>query len=198
MSPFQLLSDFLYGAVGNDVLISLAIIFATIIFEDPTTMLVGMLAADGLVPVPVALGSIYVGIVLGDTFLYGVGYAASSHPRFARFVHHKTILPFRSWLEKRYVITLFSVRFLPGLRIPVYVASGFFRNSLPTFVATAICATMAWSTLLFFAAYLFGQYTTAWFEWVRYGITALVIVGFFMIGRHNLRSYTAHTDSEQP
>lgn len=54
-----------------------AIIVATFILEDAATILAAMQSAAGDLSIPVALGSLYVGIVLGDAGLYGLGRLAA-------------------------------------------------------------------------------------------------------------------------
>ena len=188
---FLFLSHLIGGSVGSNALLSLAIILGTCILEDPTTVIVGLLAADGSIGVPIALFSLYAGIVFGDIGLYGLGWLASTHPRLARYVDHDFIAPFRTWLETRYVLTVFSARFIPGSRLPTYIASGFFRSTLSTFILTAIVATSVWTTLLFSASYWFGNVTSEWIGPVRWGIALLFLLILFVIARHNLRAYRA-------
>src|ERR1700691_3112071 len=164
------LFDLIGGAVGSTVLLSLAIILGTFILEDPTTVIVGLLAASGIIGVPIALFSLYAGIVVGDIGLYFLGWLASTNPRLARYVDHDFVAPFRAWLETRYVLTVFSARFIPGSRLPTYIASGFFRSPLSTFVLTAIVATSIWTTFLFSASYWFGNSTSEWIGSIRWGI----------------------------
>lgn len=189
MSFPQLFVHFIGGAVGSTILTALVIIIGTFILEDPTTVLVGLLAASGVIAVPTALLSLYAGIVLGDLSLYGLGSLARSHPRLGRYVDHDIIAPLRVWLETRYVLTIFSVRFVPGLRLPTYTASGFFRSPLGPFIATAIGATAVWTTLLFSASYWYGNLTSTWLGWVRWALAGVVLLILFFIGRHNLMAY---------
>ena len=58
MSPFLFLSHFIDGAVGSTVILSLAIILGVFILEDVTTVIVGVLAADGAIGVGLALFSL--------------------------------------------------------------------------------------------------------------------------------------------
>lgn len=185
------LSHLIGGSVGSTALLSLAIIVATFILEDPTTVIVGVLAADHIIGVPVALFSLYAGIVLGDISLYCLGWLASTHPRLGRYVDHDFIAPFRAWLETRYVLTIFSARFIPGSRLPTYTASGFFRSPLSAFILTAIVATSIWTTLLFSASYWFGNLTAQWLGPVRWGIACIFLITLFFIARHNLLAYRA-------
>ena len=187
MALTTILPTLLASAGGNSLLISGAIIVGTFVLEDPTTVMVGVLVADGGLSMTLALVSLYTGIVLGDIFLYTLGRLASSHPRLERFVDHSSVAPFKLWLEERFVLTIFSVRFIPGLRLPTYTASGFFRTPLTKFIGIAIGATSVWTTGLFFASYLFGNFTSEWLGWVRYGIAAVFVVSLFLFGRYNLQ-----------
>ena len=185
------LTNLIGSAVGSQILLALAIVVCTFILEDTTVVVVGLLAADGIIPLPLALGSLYTGIILGDIVMYSLGYLASMYPRLGRYVDHDFVAPFRAWLENRFILTVFSARFIPGSRMPTYAASGFFRSSFSTFIATVIAATSIWTTFLFTVSYLFGSLTTKWMKEVRWGIAFAVLVALFLIARHNLRAYLA-------
>lgn len=191
MSPVLLISQVIGGAVGSTALLSLAIMLGTFIFEDTTVVIVGLLASDGIIPLPLALGSLYTGIILGDICMYSIGYLASAHQRLGRYVNHDFVAPFRAWLEHRFILTVFSARFIPGSRIPTYTASGFFRSPFSTFILTVISATSIWTTFLFTGVYLFGSLTTEWMKEVRWGIALLFLIALFLIARHNLLAYRA-------
>lgn len=184
-------SPLLFNSIGGTVLLPLAIIIGVFFLEDSTTVIVGVLAADGIIPVPLALCSLYAGIIVGDALLYCLGWLASTHPRLAKYVDHDLIAPFRLWLETRFVLTVFSARFIPGARLPTYTASGFFRSSLTTFMATAISATSIWTTILFSLSYWFGNVTSRWIGPARWGIALAFLLFLFLVARHNLLAYRA-------
>ncbi len=188
---FQFLFHLIDGSISSTALLSLAIIFCTFILEDPTTVVVGLLAASHSIGVPIALFSLYAGIVFGDIGFYLLGWLASTSSRLKRYIDHDLLAPFRAWLETRYVLTIFMARFIPGLRLPTYTASGFFRSPLSTFVVTAIAATSIWTTLLFSASYWFGDFTSHWIGPVRWGIACVFLLTLFLIARHNLAAYRA-------
>lgn len=191
MSPSLLLSQLIAGAAGSTTLLALAIVVGTFILEDPTTIIVGVLAADGVISVPLALASLYAGIIIGDIVLYALGYLASTHPRLGRYVDHDYIAPFRTWIESRFILTVFTARFIPGSRLPTYTASGFFRSPLPTFIMTAVVATSVWTTILFTAAYWFGNISAAWVREARWGSAFLVIAALFLFARHTVQALRA-------
>ncbi|MBI2025642.1 VTT domain-containing protein [Candidatus Kaiserbacteria bacterium] len=190
MYPFFL--DFISGAVGSQILLlSLAIILCAAVLEDVTTIIVGVLAADGLIAVPVALFSLYAGVILGDIGLYSLGRLARTHPRLARYVDHDLIAPFRAWLASRYVLTVFSARFIPGSRLPTYTASGFFRSRFSIFALTILAAISVWTTALFSAAYWFGSISSKWLVHARWGLALLLLAVLFLVARHNIKMYRA-------
>lgn len=195
MSPF-LLNLIGGGAMSSTLLFFLIIVIGVFLLEDTTTVIVGVLAADGVIPISFALSSLYAGIVLGDIGLYFLGYLASTHPRLARYVDHDFVVPFRVWLENRFVLTIFSARFIPGSRFPTYTASGFFRSPLSTFILTAIAATSIWTTFLFTISYWFGSLTAGWLGHFRWGIAGVFLIALFFIGRHNLLAYRANKEKQ--
>lgn len=194
--PSIIITNLLGGASDSHLLLAIAIIVATFFLEDTTVVVVGLLAADGIISLPLALMSLYTGIILGDIGMYSLGYLASTNQRLGRYVDHDFVAPFRAWLENRFILTVFSARFIPGSRIPTYTASGFFRSSFLTFILTVICATSIWTTFLFTASYLFGSLTSEWMKEVRWGVAIVVLVALFLIARHNLRAYLAKKDSQ--
>ncbi len=175
MRPNAYLATAIGGSLGHPVILSLVIVIGTFILEDPTIILTGVLASDGLISIPVALLSLYTGVILGDLFFFSIGRYASKHPRFASYVDHEYVAPVRAWLETRYVLTVFSARFIPGSRLPTYAASGFIGKSFSTFVTTVILATSIWTTVLFGLSYWFGSVTAEWLHQERWVIAAFVI-----------------------
>lgn len=194
MIEIPLLSNLIADSAGSVMILSLLIALGVIFLEDTTTVIVGVLAADGLLPIPLALSSLYAGIVIGDIGLYCLGRLASTHPRLAHYVDHDFTAPFRAWLETRFVLTVFSARFIPGARLPTYTASGFFRSPLSVFLLTAIGATAVWTTILFSASYWFGNLTAGWMGPARWGIALGFLIALFLIGRHNVLAYRARRD----
>jgi membrane protein DedA with SNARE-associated domain len=188
------LTHFTADTATSEVLLSLAIVLCAMFFEDVTTVVVGVLAADGLVDIPLAFLSIYVGIALGDTALYSLGAFARTHPRLAHYIDHDFTAPFRSWLEHRYAFKIFSGHFVPGFRFTTYAASGFFRLPLSKYIPMAIAGGLILETTLFTISYWFGSLTSKWVGEVRWGIAGIFLLILFFIARHNVLTYRAKKD----
>jgi membrane protein DedA with SNARE-associated domain len=188
---FAFLSHFAGDTVGSAMLLSLVIILCASVLEDLTIIVVGVLAADGIISVPIAFLSIYLGIILGDSLLYALGAFARSHPRLAHYIDHDFTAPFRTWLGNRYAFNIFSGHFIPGFRFTSYVASGFFRYPLSAYIPMALAGGLLLGTVLFSFSYWFGSLTSGLVTQVRWGIAGVFLLILFFIGRHNLLAYRA-------
>lgn len=183
------LSVFIGAHTGSTLLVAGSIAVCALVFEDLTTIIVGILAAEGYVSPSLALGSLYVGIILGDLALYTIGVLARTHPRLAHYIDHDYTASFRSWLESRPSLILFTGHFVPGLRFTTYIASGFFRRPLSTFIPSALAGGLILGTSLFSLAYWFGSVTTRWMRPLRWCIALLFILILFLVSRQTLQSY---------
>ncbi len=165
------------------ILQALLIVLGTFVLEDAATVLTAMDVQVGSLPLGVGLGALYVGIVLGDIGLYGLGYLAARVPWARRWVPPERMGIGRDWLHANLVRTVFISRFLPGARLPTYLACGFLGASLGRFTMTAILATLIWTSLLFGVSLHVGkllvEYLGVW-RWVGMAGFALTIV---LIGR---------------
>ena len=185
MGASATIGNWLAFAGATPFLLPVMIVLATFVLEDATTILVGVLAADGQVGAAEALLALYAGIVLGDFGLYALGRLAGGHRWAERLVEHETLAPFRTWLETRLVFTVFTVRFVPGLRLPTYTASGFFKLPFRRFAVTVVAATTIWTTLLFAASYFFGAVTADTLGVWRLPLGLSVAVLLFFWARSN-------------
>ena len=148
----------LRAASEQPLIQGLAIVLGTFVLEDAATVVAAIEAQAGTVPLPVALGSLYLGIVLGDIGLYGLG-ALAARVRWARrWIPPARVGQGRAWLSGRVFKVVFASRFLPGTRLPVYTACGFLGADIKQFALAAIVATLAWTSLLFAASLAVGQF----------------------------------------
>jgi len=145
-------------AAGHAPLIqSAAIILATFILEDAATVLAAMQAEQGGISIGLALGSLFVGIVLGDLWLYGMGWLSARIPWVRRLLPPHRQAMIRGWLTGRVFKVVFVSRFLPGLRLPTYTTCGFLGADLKQFTLAAVVATTCWTSLLFSVSLRVGQ-----------------------------------------
>lgn len=150
------LLEWLQTLASNPWAVAVAIIIATLILEDAATIAAALLAADGHIHPGVALSALYIGIVIGDLALYGMGRAAARWTWVQKHISMARVRLGRRWLNRRLILTLFGARSVPGLRVPTYTASGFVGISFTRFALIAIGAAAVWSTFFFGVVYTFG------------------------------------------
>jgi membrane protein DedA with SNARE-associated domain len=178
----------LLKAAGHSYLAqAVAIILGTFILEDAATVLAAMRVQTGGVPWWVALLALYVGIVLGDLGLYGLGALASKVPYFRRWIGEERLQRGRHWLSGRVFRVVFISRFLPGMRLPTYTACGFLHASLSRFCLAAIIATLAWTSMLFLVSLRVGQFLIDHLGAWRWAGAAAFAVALVIAGRYAAR-----------
>ena len=109
----------LLAVAGHSVFLQgAAIVVGTFILEDAATAGAALAVQSGGVSIPVALTSLYVGIVLGDIGLYGLGRLAARVPWAARLIPAQRQDRGRAWLERHVFKVVFISRFLPAFACP--------------------------------------------------------------------------------
>ncbi len=147
----------LKAAGAHPSLQAVAIIIGTFILEDAATVLAATQVEAGRIKPALALMALYIGIVIGDLGLYGIGRLAARSPMINRVVSADRHVQGRRWLGGRVFQVVLVSRFVPGARLPTYTACGFLRVSLPHFAVAAIIATSIWTSLLFLLSLRVGQ-----------------------------------------
>ena len=184
-------SGLLKSAGVHPLLQALAIILGTFVLEDAATVLAAMQVQDGKIAWIVALLALYVGIVLGDLGLYGLGWLAALAPWARHLIPDERRLRGREWLESRVFRVVFVSRFMPGARLPTYTSCGYLRASFSRFALAAVLATLIWTTLLFVLSRHIGSLLIAHIGAWRWGaiVFALFIV---LLGRALARLQGEH------
>ncbi len=178
---------------GHDPVIQGALILlGTFVLEDAATILAAMDVQVGKASLAVALAALYLGIVLGDVGLYGLGRLALATPWAQRWAPPGRFPHSRDWLRSHVFSVVFVSRFLPGARLPTYTACGYFQADLRRFALAAVVATSIWTSLLFTVSLHLGRFLSehlgAW-RWAGMAGFALTIV---IAGRLAARLQAAH------
>lgn len=176
-------SSLLSSAAGSPPLEITTIVLGTFILEDAATLLAAMQVAAGAVSLPLALGSLYAGIVLGDLGLYGLGRISGKVGWAKRLVPARRRDIGRDWVSGRVIPLVLVSRFVPGLRLPTYTTLGFLKAPFPVFAAAAILATLAWTSLLFFISLKLGVLMLHYLGPYRWVGLAVFVVLLLVIGR---------------
>lgn len=149
--------------------------------EDVPTVSAALLAAAGALSWQAGFLGVFLGIWTGDALLYllarGVGRPLLECRWARRWLDPAAVARSEQWFRARGSWLLVSSRFVPGTRLPTYLAAGFLRLPLGRFLAVTGAAVAGWTFGIFLLAHHFGSGLLRWLErWNVTGWTVLLLV----------------------
>jgi pimeloyl-ACP methyl ester carboxylesterase/membrane protein DedA with SNARE-associated domain len=154
---------------------------ATLVSEDLACIGAGLLVAEGAMAfAPAALACVF-GIYCGDLLLFLAGRylrePVLTRPPFTWFIKPSSLLRAEQWFEREGAKTIFASRFLPGSRLPTYVAAGLMGASFWKFALYFFVAAIAWTPLLVGLASLLGSQMTEYLAlYSKYALLSFALV----------------------
>jgi membrane protein DedA with SNARE-associated domain len=171
--------------------LALSIFFFSFAYEDGATLLAATLWTAGRLDARIAFVSALLGIWTGDMGLYAVGSGLGRRalgPRWlGRFLPAEKLLKAEVWFSERGHFALVMSRFIPGSRLPLYVAAGSLRFPGKLFAAITGGCSAVWVSVIFtvwhFApkALLMSGKMTPWI------LAAGVLLGRLLLGKIGIR-----------
>jgi membrane protein DedA with SNARE-associated domain len=143
----------------------LLLVLSTLVSEDLACIAAGVLAASGHMSFATATLACFAGIFVGDMLLYGAGRIFGRRVLKLRWVQ-RYLPPERLeaasvWLATRGARVVFTSRFTPGMRLPVYVAAGLLRTDFARYTLYFVIAAAIWTPALIGATVWFGRNVVA-------------------------------------
>ena len=152
----------------HPILLAVLIFLGTLLSEDLACITGGLLAAKGWLPLPMAIGASSLGILTGDIGLYFLGRLSqkggSRWRWLKKIVSEERVSRGRALFDRYGTRWIFLSRFLPGSRLPSYVAAGAVGWSFKRFASVLAVAVALWTPVLVSLTYYFGQKTLFWLE----------------------------------
>lgn len=146
------------------------IILGTFILEDPTSVGVGLLIRDGKLDPFVGVLAVFLGIFIGDLGLYLLGAVVGRpalrwRPVAKRLpAHHIEALG--RWFDRHGWSAVLASRFIPGTRLPLYVAAGVLGTKRRRFALWTFCAVLIWTPVIVSIVIFFGERATQPFRMI--------------------------------
>ncbi len=138
----------------------LLIVAATFVSEDLTCIGTGLLVARGTLPWTAGVGACLAGLVVGDLLLYAggrlLGRPVTRIAPLRWMIRREELERACRWFTERSAALLIGGRFVPGTRLPTYVAAGVVRMPLIPFSLWIVVAAVLWTPLLVGGTALFG------------------------------------------
>jgi membrane protein DedA with SNARE-associated domain len=140
----SLLADLSASPVYQGVLAALA----TFILEDPTTIGCGLLVAEQRMAFMTAMLGVSIGIAVGDMGLYGIGRGLGPQVTRWGLLSEPKLRRGEQWFRRNMISAVILSRFVPGMRLPTYVAAGLLKAPWWRFTVVVVGASLVWTFLL--------------------------------------------------
>lgn len=124
----------------------------TLLSEDLTSIGAGLLVREGRLSATAAVAACSAGVYIGDLGLWLAGRLLGrrvlAQPWLAGRLHAATLEELGARLDARLGAVVLGSRFLPGTRLPIYVAAGVWGRRPLAFSAWSLLAVLLWTPAL--------------------------------------------------
>jgi len=172
-----------YGAV---FLILLACGLGLPIPEDITLFAAGVLAYNSLVDVYGMILVSLIGVMVGDSFTFLLGYHYGSKLvkkwPFSSFITESRLILLQGKLHEQGSKVIFAARFMPGMRAAIFFSAGTLKLPFRVFFFYDGSAALISVPAIIYATYYFGEhlaYVLSVIRKVEYGIVGIIV--FFIL-----------------
>ncbi len=137
--------------------IYLCLLVAPFVQEDAAVIGAASASTMGLGAPLWLFAALVLGLSASDLWKYWAGRAARTYNWAERFSQWNGVQSAKNKVLKRLGHTLMAVRFIPGTRIPIYLASGFFMAPFGRFTLWVVVSGMVYAALTFGLFHALGE-----------------------------------------
>jgi membrane protein DedA with SNARE-associated domain len=142
----------------------LALVVGTLVSEDLTSISAGLLARHGEIGLTTAIAACMLGIYVGDLGLWMAGRVLGRRvlawPWLARKVDPSALTALTVRIDANLAVAVLGSRFLPGSRLPMYLAAGIWGQRPLAFAGWSLIAVLLWTPLLVMLTAAYGANLT--------------------------------------
>lgn len=125
--------------------------------EDAAIITAASSASLGLADPYGLYAALICGLAASDLWKYWAGRWARTHHRAEWVAAHPQVLKVGRHVVDRQAITLLVARFVPGTRVPIYLASGFFKAPFGKLTLWVVGSGMFYCLLMFLVFHFLGE-----------------------------------------
>ncbi|HEV3410137.1 MAG TPA: VTT domain-containing protein [Chthoniobacterales bacterium] len=166
--------------------LAFGIVLLSFVSEDAATISSSLSVLGGPLGWPFAYASCFLGIWLGDLGLYAAARVIGPpvlQRRFVRRLADETMVAtLRADFARRGTTALIVCRFIPGTRLPTYLAAGLFAMPAARFALVTAVAALVWIAAIFGLTAVLGAQTLAWFSSFENQIAPIAITMCCVVG----------------
>src|SRR5262249_8377345 len=164
--------------IAQAFLASTAIILLSFVSEDAVTISSALSIFGGPLRWPIGFAACFAGIWLGDLGLYSLarwlGKPILQSRWIARFTDAAAIERCEKKFNQRGSLALLASRFVPGTRLPTYLAAGMLSMPVARFAFVTACGALLWIGGIFVITTLLGSQALLWFSFFQGKIGAII------------------------
>ena len=172
--------------IAQAFLASTAIILLSFVSEDAATVSSALSLFGGPVSWPLGFAACFAGIWLGDLGLYSLarcfGKPILKSHWIARFADAAAIERCQIRFNDHGSLTLLASRFVPGTRLPTYLAAGLLSMPVTRFAVVTALGALVWIGGIFIIAKLLGSQALLWLSFLQGKIAAIVFTALLLAG----------------
>ncbi len=169
----------------------------SLLHEDVATVTGAFLVVQNGMPWYFALGILFVGSVVGDFAIYGLGSMAHRIPWLRRMVIGPNVARVRQWLDRNFIRVVGLARMVPGVLFPSYIACGWFGFPFRRFARVTIVADAIYTGIAFTLVLTLGETVLKDLGYVAWGVLIVFIVVFTILRTRNPHWSTVAAVSER-
>src|SRR5437667_2919011 len=170
--------------IAQALLASTAIILLSFVSEDAATISSALSLFGGPINWQLGFAACFAGIWLGDLGLYSLarcfGKPILKSRWIARFADAEAI----EWCQTRFndhaSLNLLASRFVPGTRLPTYLAAGLLSMPVTRFAIVTAFAALLWIGGIFAITKLLGSQALIWLSFFQGKVAAIIFVGLVL------------------
>ncbi|MEO0400181.1 MAG: VTT domain-containing protein [Pseudomonadota bacterium] len=141
--------------------------------EDVAVVAAATASIMSIEPIVFIFAAILTGLTASDVWKYWLGYFARKHDWAHRFAEKKGVSVAGDLVRNELGKTLYVARFVPGTRVPTYVACGFFEIPYAKFCAIVVLTAFTYVAVTFALFHTVGAVAG---EQTKYWLPAIAIV----------------------
>src|SRR6266699_6396266 len=165
--------------IAQALLASTAIVLLSLISEDAATISSALSLFGGPITWPLGFVACFAGIWLGDLGLYSLarcfGKPILKTRWIARFADAAAIARCQIRFNNHASLALLASRFVPGTRLPTYLAAGLLSMPVTRFAIVTAFAALLWIGGIFAITKLLGSQALIWLSFVQSKIAAIAL-----------------------
>src|SRR6266545_4751248 len=170
--------------IAPTLLAATVIILLSFVSEDAATISSALSIFGGPLSWPLGFVSCFAGIWLGDLGLYSLARCSGKNVLrsrwLARLTDPATITHCEKTFARNSTFALIASRFVPGTRLPTYLAAGLFAMPARRFALITAIGALVWISAFFALTKLLGSHAVAWFTFAQTKVAGFVFTALFL------------------